>query len=94
MVSHPFHKEREMDGARKSTAIPKMLQGKPLEQNQSKRALDESLKGGFFLRKKPLEGIATGYSYSGFAIVDFFRHIFCSTDRAQTAISPCAVCFK
>jgi hypothetical protein len=39
-----------------------------LEQNQSKRALDESLKGGFFLRKKPLEGIAPGYSYSGFAI--------------------------
>jgi len=39
-----------------------------LEQNQSKRALDESLKGGFFLRKKPLEGIASGYSYSGFAI--------------------------
>ena len=39
-----------------------------LEQNQSKRALDESLKGGFFLRKKPLEGAAPGYSYSGFAL--------------------------
>jgi hypothetical protein len=40
-----------------------------LEQNQSKRALDESHKGGYFLRKKPLEGIAPGYSFSGFAIV-------------------------
>jgi hypothetical protein len=51
------------------------------EQNQSKRALDESLKGGFFYhpidedlslgtpeRKKPLEGSAPGYSYSDFAI--------------------------
>jgi len=33
-----------------------------------KRALDESHKGGFFLRKKTLEGIAPGYSYSGFAV--------------------------
>jgi hypothetical protein len=39
-----------------------------LEQNQSKRALDESLKGGFFLRKKPLEGSAIGYTYSDFAL--------------------------
>jgi hypothetical protein len=39
-----------------------------LEQNQSKRALDESLKGGFFLRRNPLEGCATGYSYSDFAV--------------------------
>jgi hypothetical protein len=44
-----------------------------LEQNQSKRALDESLKGGFFLRKKPLEGIAPGYSYSDFAIASAAR---------------------
>jgi len=41
---------------------------KDLEQDQSKRALDRSLKGGFSLRKKPLEGIAFGYSYSDFAI--------------------------
>jgi hypothetical protein len=39
-----------------------------LEQNQSKRTLDEGLKGGFFLRKKPLEGCAPGYSYSGFVM--------------------------
>jgi hypothetical protein len=38
------------------------------EQNQSKRALNEYLKGGFFLRKKPLVGCAPGYSYSDFAI--------------------------
>ena len=42
--------------------------GGPLEQNQSKRALDKNLEGGFFLRKKPLEGCAPGYSYSDFAI--------------------------
>jgi hypothetical protein len=41
-----------------------------LEQNQSQRALAESIHGGFFLRKKPLESIATGYSYSGFAVVE------------------------
>jgi putative alpha-1,2-mannosidase len=46
-----------------------------LEQNQSKRALDESLKGGFFLRKKPLEGIALGYSYSDFAITTVARAV-------------------
>jgi hypothetical protein len=31
-----------------------------LEQNQNKRALTKSLKGGFFLRKKPLGSIAFG----------------------------------
>src|ERR1035438_2746111 len=36
-----------------------------LEQNQSNRALFGSGGRGFFLRKKPLEGIASGYSYSG-----------------------------
>jgi hypothetical protein len=39
-----------------------------LEQNQSQRALAERIRGGFFLRKKPLESIAAGYSYSDFAI--------------------------
>ena len=39
-----------------------------LEQNQSKSALDKSLRGGFFLRKKPLGGIAPGYTYSGSAL--------------------------
>jgi hypothetical protein len=38
-----------------------------LEQNQSKHALNKNLKGGFYLRKKPLEGCAPGYSYSDFA---------------------------
>jgi hypothetical protein len=69
----------------------------PLEQNQSKCACAESLEGGFFLRKKPLESIATAYRYSGFAIgpeecfsvVDLpsgaeARHIrrFCGTDKS------------
>src|ERR1035437_3500087 len=53
----------------------------PFEQNQSKRALDESIKGGFYfhptdedlsagtpVRKNPLEDIAFVYIYSGFAI--------------------------
>jgi hypothetical protein len=39
-----------------------------LKQNQSKRALVEGVQGGFFLRKKPLGGVASGYSYSGFAV--------------------------
>jgi beta-mannosidase len=46
----------------------KPAQNVVLEQNQSNRALDESLKGGFSLRKKPLEGSAIGYSYPDFAI--------------------------
>jgi len=43
---------------------PKMLP----ERTQSKRALVKIVQGGFFLRKKPLGVIASGYSYSGFAI--------------------------
>jgi hypothetical protein len=39
-----------------------------LEQNPSNRALGERDEGGFFLRKKPLEGIASGNSNSDFAI--------------------------
>jgi hypothetical protein len=39
-----------------------------IEQNQSEYVLFESLRGGFFLRKKPLEDIASGYSNSGFAL--------------------------
>jgi hypothetical protein len=39
-----------------------------LERNQSNRAFEKCLRGGFFLRKKPLCRIALGYSYSGFAI--------------------------
>jgi len=41
-----------------------------LERNQSKRALAESVRCGFFLRKKPLSGIASRYSYSDFAIAE------------------------
>ena len=50
----------------------------PLERNQSNRAQAKSIQGGFFfhpsdedlslgtrLRKKPLEGFASGYIYSG-----------------------------
>jgi hypothetical protein len=53
-----------------------------LEQNQSKRALIKSREGGFIStptsknrspgtpeRKKPLEDMASGYSYSGYAIL-------------------------
>jgi hypothetical protein len=43
--------------------------GMILEQNQSEYALLESLRGGFFLRKKPLEDIASGYSNPGFAVM-------------------------
>jgi len=39
-----------------------------LERNQSNRAFEKCIRGGFFLRKKPLCRIALGYSYSGFAI--------------------------
>ncbi len=39
-----------------------------LEKNQSKRAPGECLQCGFFLRKKPLEKIASGDSYSDFAL--------------------------
>ncbi|HEY1208875.1 MAG TPA: dephospho-CoA kinase [Terracidiphilus sp.] len=44
-----------------------------LEQNQSKSALDKSLRGGFFLRKKPLDGIASKYSDSDFAEANWRR---------------------
>jgi len=42
-----------------------------LEQNQSIRALIEILECGFFLMKKPLDRIASGYSYSDFAVTVF-----------------------
>jgi hypothetical protein len=48
-------------------AFFKKLIRKP-EKNQSEYAFLESLLGGFFLRKKPLDDIASGYSNSGFAI--------------------------
>jgi hypothetical protein len=41
-----------------------------LEQNQSKRALAKSVRGGFSLRKKPLGMVLSGYSYSGFAVAE------------------------
>jgi hypothetical protein len=41
-----------------------------LEQNQSKRALVKNREGSFFLRKKSLEAVASGYSYSDFAIAN------------------------
>jgi hypothetical protein len=47
-----------------------------LEQNQSKRALDESLKGGFFLRKKPLGGC-------GFGVVQL-ENRYCPGDARAT----------
>jgi len=55
-----------MAAMRMKTRIAPLAGG--LERNQSKRALAESVRGGFFLRKKPLGGIAFGYSYSGFAV--------------------------
>jgi hypothetical protein len=39
-----------------------------LERNQSNSAQAKSIEGGFFLRKKPLGGIAPGYTYSDSAL--------------------------
>jgi hypothetical protein len=52
----------------KSQAAGTLVHIVELEQNQSKHTIGECKRGGFFLRKKPLCGIALGYSYSGFAI--------------------------
>jgi hypothetical protein len=41
-----------------------------LEQNPSDRAFGERDEGGFFLMKKPLEGIASGDSNSDFALAE------------------------
>jgi hypothetical protein len=61
-----------------TTQPPEILHQLPssatIEQNQSEYALLESLRGGFFLRKKPLEDIASGYSNSGFAIAQKLRY--------------------
>jgi hypothetical protein len=56
------------------------------EQNQSYRTLRKSIQGGFYfhpsdedlslgtpLREKPLEGFASGYTYSGSALARRFR---------------------
>ena len=56
------------------TPIFEAVTGRMTEQNQSKRALDEYLKGGFSLRKKPLEGGAPVYSNSDFAIAPRARN--------------------
>jgi hypothetical protein len=58
-----------------------------LEQNQSKRALVENLKGGFFLRKKPLEGIAPGYSYSDFALISHARSSSRRAGRSEVSFT-------
>jgi dephospho-CoA kinase len=55
-----------------------------LEQNQSKSALDKSLRGGFFLRKKPLDGIASKYSDSDFAEANWLRRF----DRIVVVTAP------
>jgi hypothetical protein len=39
-----------------------------IEQNQSNSAQKAAMPGGFFLRKKPLDGRAFGYIYSDSAI--------------------------
>ncbi|MGA3047894.1 MAG: PadR family transcriptional regulator [Terracidiphilus sp.] len=39
-----------------------------LERNPSKTALAKSMRGGFFLRKKPLGVVLPRYGYSGFAV--------------------------
>jgi hypothetical protein len=57
--------------------------GESSEQNQSKYALFESLRGGFFLKKKPLEDIASRYSNSGFAIVERVQELL---DRNATQV--------
>jgi hypothetical protein len=49
-----FWREKPCGGCGTGNSRPK------LEQNQNKRALTKSLKGGFFLRKKPLGSNAFG----------------------------------
>ena len=44
-----------------------------LERNPSSRAHGEMVQGGFFLRKKPLNDLASGYSNSDFAIRGIFQ---------------------
>jgi hypothetical protein len=51
----------EIDGLRLSNAT--------LEQNQSNSALGETIEGGVFLRKTPLNGSASGYINSDSAVV-------------------------
>jgi hypothetical protein len=61
-----------------------------LERNQSNRAFEKCLRGGFFLRKKPLCRIALGYSYSGFAIVIMeWRAV-----KKARVNSECKVCLR
>ncbi|MGA3162011.1 MAG: hypothetical protein ABSC77_12415 [Terracidiphilus sp.] len=48
--------------------VERFYAGLILEQNQSKRALVEIHRGGFFLRKKPLDGVVSEYSYSDFSV--------------------------
>ena len=67
-----------MKGHDFSRAVNASKHTRALKRNQSKRALVEGVQGGFFLRKKPLGGVASGYSYSGFAVAPegcFFRRI-------------------
>ena len=46
-----------------------------LERNQSKYALANGVRGGFFLGKKPLGIVPSGYSYSGFAVAQIMMGI-------------------
>jgi hypothetical protein len=63
--------------------LARSLMATELERNQSQRALAESVRCGFYFHptdedlsagtpvmKKPLGGIASGYSYSGFAVAN------------------------
>jgi hypothetical protein len=71
-----------------------------LEQNQSEYALLGSLRGGFFLRKKPLEVIASGYRNSGFALTAGISKRFskykdlCIRFTSQCAATSCGIIMR
>ena len=60
--------QKQASSIRTDLLVPSTAILYAIEQNQSQRALAESIRGGFFLRKKPLESIAAGYRYSDFAL--------------------------
>ena len=58
-----------------SFTVQSLMKCWALERNQSKHALTEIVKGGFFLRKNPLGDVAFGVQHSGFSIAPEGRFI-------------------
>jgi len=84
-MPHPFRVPCGMD---EKPQQPEQAKSEQLERNQSHRAFEKCLRGGFFLRKKPLCRIALGYSYSGFAIAP--PQVVTRSDPASPAPLPAA----